>query len=204
MGKQWYLSMQVLVCLMLFFVVNPTAAQNDMRDIKLPTPDAQALQSAVLNLIENDEKSRLLLAGAIHTWCEDLLNRIPRNTPAEDHWAKNESHDAVNSRDPKRIERVHNSVEYARMYLFGYFSRCVTKTKLIRDGQASRVDQALLWIDLVKMFVLSGEPYRLGAIIGLLPRNFSLENDENNMGILGLMGMRILDVVLPPIIKGQN
>jgi hypothetical protein len=54
------------------------------------------------------------------------------------------------------------------------------------------------------MFVLSGEPYRLGAIIGLLPRNFSLENDENNMGILGLMGMRILDVVLPPIIKGQN
>lgn len=158
----------------------------------------------MFNLKNNDEKSWLSLAGAIHTWCEGLLNRIPRNTPAEDQWAKDESNDAENSHDLKRIERVHNSVEYARRYLFGYFSRCATKTKLISDGQVSRADQALLWIDLVKMFELSGEPYRLGAIIGLLPRNYSSENDENNMGMLHLLGLKILDVVLPSIIKGQN
>jgi hypothetical protein len=200
MKKRCFLTTQALLCLLQFFVVNPTAAQNHGPDYKLLTPDAQALQNAVINSKKiYDEKWRLSLAGALHTWCEGLLNRIPRNTPAEDQWAKDESHDAVNSRDLKRMERVHNSVEYARRYLSGYFSRCTTKTNLITDGQASRADEALLWIDLVEMFELSDEIYRLGAIIGLLPRNYSLENDENNMGILSVMRIRILDAVVPPL-----
>ena len=83
-------------------------------------------------------------------------------------------------------------------------------TKSISDGQASNIDEALLWINLAAIFGGDDIP-RWAAIIGLLPRNYSSdrlkarpESDENQISWVKDVHDVILVWLLRPLLKGQN
>src|SRR4051794_11924982 len=64
---------------------------------------------------DDPAKLRFNIALGLFNHCTELGNEVPRNSPAEDKWVKEESLAAVNSGGLPRIDRVFNSPEYSRM-----------------------------------------------------------------------------------------
>jgi hypothetical protein len=211
MSTRSYLARAVLLGLLLTSIAAPAPAQN------APTPALSAFNAAVYKSTKYDDGWRRSVASALQAWCEDLGHRTPRNTPAEDLWVDAEFADALSldnwvGNDNKRMERVENSVEYARQGLSKAFSACASTAKSIQEGQKSRRDEALLWIDLVRFLSGSDDMQRLATIVGLLPRNFSplnttkispLYEDEIGMSSLANLNSMILVHALIPVVKGE-
>jgi hypothetical protein len=130
MSKRPYVAQAVLFGL-LTSIAFPAAAQNPQ------TPELHALNTVVFanpNLTKYDENWRRSVAGALYAWCEDLRHRTPRNTPAEHQWVDAEFADALRFDDEKRIERLENSVEYARHRLAQMYSGCSSSAKSSLGG----------------------------------------------------------------------
>jgi hypothetical protein len=132
------------------------------------TPETAALNKLIQDTKspKNDPVWRASLATALHQYCESILKQVPPNTPEQDRWVDSEVNESFQKLgDPQleeterqldrfdRFERAMNSAEYARKNLRSLFSWCSEQAKdLSESKQASPGKEALLWVNLAKIF----------------------------------------------------
>jgi hypothetical protein len=96
-------------------------------------------------------------------YCQDVLNALPTNTPAEDAWIASEE----KTKDREELQRLFDSKEYSRSILKNTFSECEHTTKLLSEikklvpeGGTERLRlETSLFIKLALNFNVSLESY---------------------------------------------
>jgi hypothetical protein len=159
------------------------------------TPEASALTKLLTAKTKspvdstNDPSWRASLADALHQYCESVLVQVPRNTPEEDRWVDSEFHDLSGAnpdpsldlerwnqrmrRNDERLNRVSNSVEYARKTFRSVLTDCsALTTKLMELKKASPAAEALLWVRLSNYFGNDDMVWDIGETLGLISPNY--------------------------------
>lgn len=97
-------------------------------------------------------QNRIELGRLSQAYCQDILDNVPTNTPAEDAWVATEARLA--SDDTNRLSRLLQSKEYARHQLKETMSECLQKVILLQQAQAlnSRMGEAAQFISLAYAF----------------------------------------------------
>jgi hypothetical protein len=158
------------------------------------TPQAlalhQVLQGQHLSTdAPNDPKWRASLATALHRYCESVMAQVPRNTPEEDRWVDDEQKDinatippqhSANIMDWKELDerwarhsarhdRLLGSVELARQRLRDMLGDCSRLTsELISLKSAKPAVEALLWVQLLRYFMVEDLVWGYAEIVGLV------------------------------------
>jgi hypothetical protein len=109
--------------------------------------------------VSEDFRPRFI--GTLAKYCQDVLNALPTNTPAEDAWIAWEE----KTKDREKLQRLFDSKEYSRSILRNTFSECKDTTKLLFDikqmrERAERLRlESSLFIKLALNFNVSLERY---------------------------------------------
>jgi hypothetical protein len=75
---------------------------------------------------------RAKLVQTFAAYCQEVLNALPTNTPAEDDWVASEQ----KTTDMTKITRLLNSKEYSRNFLKGMFSDCKDIAAMLVQAQS--------------------------------------------------------------------
>jgi hypothetical protein len=224
------------------FFVSATSAAGQSSAIAGQPPELAALRQlldakAGRTDSMNDPKWRASLATALHRYCQSVLMQVPRNTPAEDQWVDGGLRDSGNvnidsSLDPQRwdehrqrldnrIERVVNSVAFARQALRKGLSKCSSLTNdLVELKQPSSIVEALLWVRLSRLFSIGEIIWAWADRVGLMSENgcrsyrgatlsvilkgdVSDAHDENDLCFWDYIGTSIIDHAVIPLLEGQ-
>lgn len=95
---------------------------------------------------EPDALWRRNMAQAIMGHCNELSQRLPRNSPREADWLSQE----LNSTDAERMFRVLQTVEYSRWLMSHYVMDCLNLTRELVRNDLSRNSEAILWVKFVR------------------------------------------------------
>jgi hypothetical protein len=85
-------------------------------------------------------ENRIELTRRIAAYCDDVLDKVPTNTPAEEAWVMSEY--KSDGGDTDRMNRLVSSKEWARYRLKDTFSECLQQVALLQQAQTQKARSA--------------------------------------------------------------
>jgi hypothetical protein len=138
---------------------------------------------------------RRSMAKAMLTYCNDVSQRLPRNTPKESEWVQGELNAPP---DQNRLLRVTESVEFARYTLVEAFKDCVEYTRKLASGSAtSPVAEAALWARLARAFNDDAGIQRAAVKAGVVSES------DVTVAFLGGLRLTILESAVLPLLESR-
>lgn len=156
----------VMLVIAAAFSFGPAKAQT--RNV-VQTPPVAAM---AMSLEENahDIETRLAFAGRVRDWCSGIAGSVPRNSPAEDQWLRDELSSGLDA----RLSRALNSEEYSRWSLVSVLGECgilastVVEILYRQPGDREPGAEAQWWVRLA-IVLNRTDLFPLGQRLGLDP-----------------------------------
>jgi len=116
----------IIVLLAAFAVILSMASGGKAQDSKSSAMD-EVFDFAFRPQSEYTADFRATFAQTLANYCEEVLESLPTNTPAEEAWVTSEE----NTRDGAKIQRLLKSKEYSRSVLKSTFSECKDTARVL-------------------------------------------------------------------------
>jgi hypothetical protein len=146
-------------------------------------------------------EKRIELTRRMDSYCRDVLDKVPTNTPAEQAWVMSEYKSGHLEGD--RLHHLISSKEWARYRLKDTFSECLDNVALLQQAQAQKIN----WAE-AKYFIILAYTFNqdrdLGAFARLVSPRAGVSALATFRQLLMIAAIRTLDGHTDPVVSRSS